>query len=89
MSLPAQQSTCEDIKIKYLDIKIFLLLKQAGETDGWYADSYLRLYLGTRGMRMVEGGRDDDVFLLLDADELPTRCAVIGGERSHDPSPHL
>ena len=40
-------------------------------------------------MRMVEGGRDDDVFLLLDADELPTRCAVIGGERSRDPSPHL
>ena len=43
-----------------------------GETNGWYADSYLRMYLGKKGMAMVEGARDDDIFLLLDADELPS-----------------
>ena len=72
--------TCPEIiskmaYIRYSKISTYkdYFYSQAGETDGWYADSYLRLYLGTRGMRMVEGGRDDDVFLLLDADELPTR----------------
>ena len=42
---------------------------KAGETNGWYADSFLRLYLGKRGMSLLSGVRDDDLFLLLDADE--------------------
>lgn len=56
-------------KLMYVFLPFF---PKAGETDGWYADSYLRLYLGTRGMPMLENVHDDDVFLLLDADELPT-----------------
>ena len=34
------------------------------------------MYLGKEGMKLIEGGRDDDVFLLLDADELPNRDAL-------------
>ena len=49
---------------------------KAGETNGWYADSFLRLYLGKRGMSLLSGVRDDDLFLLLDADELPTPEAL-------------
>ena len=65
---------------------------KAGETNGWYADAFLRLYLGksgmnlplfhfclhpqiptavNSGMKLLDNVRDDDIFLLLDADELP------------------
>ena len=50
---------------------------KAGETNGWYADSFLRLYLGKAGMKLIDGLRDDDIFLLLDADELPTAEALL------------
>ena len=56
-------------KIQYIFLSFF---PKEAETDGWYADSHLRYYLGKHGMPMVEGARDDDLFLLLDADELPT-----------------
>jgi len=56
-------------KLLYVLLPFF---PKAGETNGWYADSFLRLYLGKNGMKMVDNVRDDDVFLLLDADELPT-----------------
>jgi hypothetical protein len=50
---------------------------KAGETNGWYADSFLRLYLGKAGMQMVDNMRDDDIFLMLDADELPTAESLL------------
>ena len=56
-------------KIQYIFLSFF---PKEAETNGWYADSFLRYYLGKEGMEMVDGVRDDDVFLLLDADELPT-----------------
>jgi len=56
-------------KILYVLLPFF---PKAGETNGWYADSFLRLYLGKNGMKLIGDVRDDDVFLLLDADELPT-----------------
>ena len=56
-------------KLLYVFLPYF---PKEGETNGWYADSFLRMYLGKKGMAMVEGARDDDIFLLLDADELPS-----------------
>ena len=61
---------------------------KAGETNGWFADAFLRLFLGKSGMKLplfylcqfqpvipgmklLDNVRDDDIFLLLDADELP------------------
>ena len=56
-------------KIQYVFLSFF---HEQAKTNGWFADSYLRLFLGKEGMKLVDGVRDDDVFLLLDADELPT-----------------
>jgi len=56
-------------KLLYVFLPYF---PKEGETNGWYADSFLRMYLGKKGMAMVEGAKDDDIFLLLDADELPS-----------------
>ena len=56
-------------KIQYIFLSFF---PKEAETNGWYADSFLRFYLGKHGMKLVDNLRDDDVFLLLDADELPT-----------------
>ena len=36
---------------------IYILLPffpKAGETNGWYADSFLRMYLGKSGMKLVD-----------------------------------
>ena len=61
-------------KIQYVFLSFF---HEAAKKNGWFADSYLRLFLGQEGMKMVENARDDDVFLLLDADELPTPESLI------------
>ena len=57
-------------KIAYVFLGHFT---EKGKTNGWYADSYLRTHLSRQGLRLVSGLRDDDIFLYLDADELPTR----------------
>ena len=57
-------------KIAYVFLGHFT---EKGRTNGWYADSYLRTHLSRQGLRLVSGLRDDDIFLYLDADELPTR----------------
>ena len=56
-------------KLLYILLSFF---PKEGETNGWFADSFLRLYLGKEGMKLIHKARDDDIFLLLDADELPT-----------------
>ena len=61
-------------KIQYVFLSFF---PAEAETNGWFADSFLRLFLGKHGMKMVENARDDDVFLLLDADELPSPESLI------------
>lgn len=42
-----------------------------GKENGWYADAFIRLYLSKMGLKLIQNQRDDDLFLLLDADELP------------------
>ena len=44
---------------------------QRGEEDGWFLDSFMRKYLSKEGLRLIDNQADDDIFLLLDADELP------------------
>ena len=67
--LPSAQS-----KIAYVLLSHF---KEEGHDNGWYADAYIRMYLSKRGLPLVEGARDDDLFVLSDADELPTREALL------------
>jgi beta-1,4-mannosyl-glycoprotein beta-1,4-N-acetylglucosaminyltransferase len=61
-------------KIGYVYLSHFT---EKGKTNGWYADSYLRTHLSRGGLRLVDDARDDDLFLYLDADELPTREVLL------------
>ncbi|TRY71144.1 hypothetical protein TCAL_09420, partial [Tigriopus californicus] len=45
--------------------------REKGRESGWYADAFIRMYLSKKALPMIKGKRDDDLFLLLDADELP------------------
>ena len=42
---------------------------------GWY--SRLDMILFEPGMRLLENVREDDIFLLLDADELPNKESLL------------
>lgn len=48
-----------------------------GRKNGWYIDMYLRTYMGIHGLNRISGLRSDDLFVLLDADEIPTREALM------------
>lgn len=45
--------------------------KEKGKESGWYADAFIRMYLSKKALPLIEDKREDDLFLLLDADELP------------------
>ena len=44
-----------------------------GHSDGWLVDKYLRTAMGLKGLKRIKGVRPDDLFVLLDADEIPTK----------------
>ena len=44
-----------------------------GRKSGWFIDMYLRTYMGIYGLNRIRGVKKDDLFVLLDADEIPTR----------------
>ncbi|XP_076056274.1 uncharacterized protein LOC143034218 [Oratosquilla oratoria] len=46
--------------------------KQAKE-NGWIADHYIRYYMGIESLPYIKGLRDDDLVVLNDADEIPTK----------------
>lgn len=48
-----------------------------GRKHGHFADSYLRSYLGKRGMPFIRNLADDDLFLVFDIDEIPSRDSLI------------
>ncbi|XP_066953820.1 beta-1,4-mannosyl-glycoprotein 4-beta-N-acetylglucosaminyltransferase-like [Macrobrachium rosenbergii] len=60
-------------KIHYIKLLFF---SNESRSNGWRADSYLRFYMGSKGLKQMKGLRDDDLFILSDADELPTREVV-------------
>ena len=50
---------------------------EEGRKDSWVADKFLRVYMGRRGIPRIKGIRDDDLFILNDADEVPNRAVVM------------
>ena len=54
-----------------------LSFPKEGLNNGWFTDMYLRTYMGLHGLRRIQGIRHDDLFVLLDADEIPTREVVM------------
>ena len=57
-------------KIVYVPLQRF---PTRGVSDGWFMDMYLRYYMGLGGLRRIHNIKPDDLFVLLDADEIPTR----------------
>lgn len=48
-----------------------------GRKNGWFVDMYLRTYMGLNGLERIRGARGDDLFVLLDADEMPSRQVLM------------
>ncbi|XP_022246535.1 beta-1,4-mannosyl-glycoprotein 4-beta-N-acetylglucosaminyltransferase-like [Limulus polyphemus] len=48
-----------------------------GYKNGWIADDYLRTYLSKEGLKRLNGLKQDDLFILNDADEIPRADDVI------------
>jgi len=44
--------------------------------NGWIVDELLRTFIVSNGLARVRGLRDDDVFVLTDADEIPSRTSL-------------
>ena len=57
-------------KIVYVPLQKF---PTRGTSDGWFMDMYLRYYMGLIGLKRIHNVKPDDLFVLLDADEIPTR----------------
>ncbi|XP_063882141.1 beta-1,4-mannosyl-glycoprotein 4-beta-N-acetylglucosaminyltransferase-like isoform X3 [Scylla paramamosain] len=60
-------------KLLYVSLDTF---PKTSETSGWVADAYLRYHLGINGLPLLKGLREDDLFVLSDADELPMREVI-------------
>lgn len=50
---------------------------EGGKQDGWIADDYLRTFLTRNGIGRLRSLRDDDLFIIDDADEIPSREGVL------------
>ena len=61
-------------KLVYIYLSTF---SEKGKDNGWMADALIRKHLGQEGMKMIRNERDDDLFLLLDSDELPDRAPLL------------
>ena len=61
-------------KIVYVLLDYFPL---EGHTDGWAVDALLRNYIGYDGFSRIRNIRDDDLIISTDADEIPTRSALV------------
>ncbi|XP_042890840.1 beta-1,4-mannosyl-glycoprotein 4-beta-N-acetylglucosaminyltransferase-like [Penaeus japonicus] len=70
-----QQGYLSDFQDKLVYINLGFFSSDA-KKSGWIADAYLRYYMGTKGLPLLKGLRDDDLFVLSDADEIPTREVI-------------
>ncbi|XP_069087394.1 beta-1,4-mannosyl-glycoprotein 4-beta-N-acetylglucosaminyltransferase isoform X1 [Pleurodeles waltl] len=61
-------------KVVYIFLDHF---PDGGRQDGWIADDYLRTFLTHNGMSRLLNLRDDDIFIIDDADEIPARDGVL------------
>ncbi|XP_001624997.2 beta-1,4-mannosyl-glycoprotein 4-beta-N-acetylglucosaminyltransferase [Nematostella vectensis] len=60
-------------KILYLSIDHF---PNRGRKNGWISDAYLRSYLGKHGVANIRNLRNDDVIIVCDLDEIPSRDSI-------------
>ena len=68
---------CSNIQQKIVYVFTGFFPKEAYKS-GWIADDLPRDQLGLRGLRnQIKGVRHDDIFILTDADELPTRDTLL------------
>ncbi|XP_032240619.2 beta-1,4-mannosyl-glycoprotein 4-beta-N-acetylglucosaminyltransferase isoform X2 [Nematostella vectensis] len=44
--------------------------------NGWIADSYIRSFTGVKGLPQIRNVKPDDLFLVFDLDEIPSREAL-------------
>lgn len=67
--------------LKLYQDKIFLVtlphFPAAAKKDGWIADALIRNYISTKALPNIYGLSNDDIIILSDADELPSREAVL------------
>ena len=70
-----QEGWLSDFRDRFVYVYLSNFTEKQRES-GWSADSYIREHLGTEGMKLLAGTRDDDIFLLQDADELPFQANV-------------
>uniref|UniRef100_H2ZUF2 Beta-1,4-mannosyl-glycoprotein 4-beta-N-acetylglucosaminyltransferase n=2 Tax=Latimeria chalumnae TaxID=7897 RepID=H2ZUF2_LATCH len=64
--------------VKHKILYVFLdHFPSGGRQDGWIADDYLRTFLTHNGLERIPNVRDDDVFIIDDADEIPARDGVL------------
>uniref|UniRef100_A0A8C5QCU1 Beta-1,4-mannosyl-glycoprotein 4-beta-N-acetylglucosaminyltransferase n=1 Tax=Leptobrachium leishanense TaxID=445787 RepID=A0A8C5QCU1_9ANUR len=61
-------------KVVYVFLNHF---PEGGKQDGWIADDYLRTFLTRNGISRLHNLRDDDLFIIDDADEIPSREGVL------------
>lgn len=61
-------------KIVYVLLDYF---PREGHADGWAVDALLRNYIGYDGFSRIRNIRDDDLIISTDADEIPTRSALV------------
>ncbi|KAL1431145.1 hypothetical protein MTO96_014532 [Rhipicephalus appendiculatus] len=54
-----------------------------GREDGWFADGYQRTFLWRQAKKQLSGLRDDDLFVLTDADEIP-RAGPLAYLKTHE-----
>ncbi|XP_013419653.1 beta-1,4-mannosyl-glycoprotein 4-beta-N-acetylglucosaminyltransferase isoform X1 [Lingula anatina] len=61
-------------KILYIFLDHF---PEGGRKDGWIADAYIRAYCGKKGLKHIGDLRPDDIMIITDADELPSRDLML------------
>ncbi|XP_004913813.1 beta-1,4-mannosyl-glycoprotein 4-beta-N-acetylglucosaminyltransferase isoform X2 [Xenopus tropicalis] len=61
-------------KVVYVYLNHF---PEGGKQDGWIADDYLRTFLTRNGVGRLRNLRDDDLFIIDDADEIPSREGLL------------
>ncbi|XP_063585389.1 beta-1,4-mannosyl-glycoprotein 4-beta-N-acetylglucosaminyltransferase-like [Penaeus indicus] len=70
-----QRGYMSDFQDKLVYINLGFFSAEAKES-GWIADAYLRYYMGIKGLPLLKGLREDDLFVLSDADEIPSREVI-------------
>ncbi|XP_040566404.1 beta-1,4-mannosyl-glycoprotein 4-beta-N-acetylglucosaminyltransferase isoform X2 [Lepeophtheirus salmonis] len=61
-------------KLLYVFLSFFL---KEWDSNGWLAEDFTRNHLSLNGLPLLKNKRDDDLFLLFDADEVPNPSVLL------------